>query len=104
MLNLIYRLIATEHIELCAPQRETRNNIAPLINTCVPANDTIAKSPVFIAREFWNNLPPHVRNIIGHKLFKNEIPCNIKDEYIAPNSLLSTAFIFALFCVWKQDQ
>ena len=94
MLNLIHRLIAMEHIELRAPQRETRNNIAPIIKTCVPANDTIAKSTVFLAREFWNNLPPDVRYITEHKLFKNEIRCNIKDEYIDVETARLTVGMF----------
>ena len=48
MLNLIHRLIATDQFELYTPERETRQNRAPLIKIYIPINDTVGKSPVCV--------------------------------------------------------
>ena len=50
MLNLIHRLIYTGDIELHEPVRVTRRNQAPILKTIIASNQTIAKSPVYTAR------------------------------------------------------
>ena len=67
MLNLMHRLISTEQIDIHVPERETRHNKAPLIKSCVPINNIVAKSPAFGAREIWNNLSPDFRSIVDHE-------------------------------------
>ena len=54
LLNLMFRLIHNGDIELIIPQRETRNNQAPIVQTYIAINDTIGKSPVYYARNLWN--------------------------------------------------
>ena len=49
MLNLIHRLLNTGQIEQVEVQRATRQNSAPVLQQYVPQNDTIAKSPIFVA-------------------------------------------------------
>ena len=73
LLNLVHRLISTGSISLYQVNRTTRMNIAPLLNTTVAINQTIAKSTVFIARGLWNSLSPEVRLIENHETFKNII-------------------------------
>ena len=94
LLNMIHRLIATGQIILCTPERETRQNIAPLIKTYVPLNDTVAKSPIFVARELWNNQTPAIRSIVDHNLFKITICSNINKDYIASEIARITAGLF----------
>ena len=70
MLNLLHRVL------------KTGQNAAPVLHQYVPQNDTKAKSPTFVARDYWNNLPVDTRNIVGHECFKNVIRNMVKDEYI----------------------
>ena len=87
---MIHRLITTNQIDLCTPETETRQNIAPLIKTYVPLNDTVAKSPVFIARELWNSQTPVVRSIVNHETIRS----NINKDYIASEVTKITAGLF----------
>ena len=69
-------------------------NIAPLLNTTVAINQTIAKSTVFVARDLWNSLSPEVRLIENHETFKNIIRKNIETEYLHDEMLKLTAGLF----------
>ena len=71
MLNLAHRLITTGQIHQVIAQRETRHNIAPVLQQYVPQNEIIAKSPTFVTRSFWNSLPVNYRNIESHEQFKS---------------------------------
>ena len=55
MLNLVHCLIHSGQLDLNVPQRETCQSIAPLFYMYVPINDTVAKSPVYTAKDYWNN-------------------------------------------------
>ena len=94
MLNMIHRLITTNQIDLHIPVRETRQNRSPLIDLYVPINDTIAKSPVYVARETWNTQQPDTHGIVDHELFKKTIKQRMNDEYIASEIARLTAGIF----------
>ena len=94
MLNLIHRLITTNQIEIQTPERETRQNRSPLIPLYVPVNDTVAKSPVYVARETWNNQHPDTRGILNHEIFKATIRRKINNEYIAYEIARLTAGLF----------
>ena len=67
MLNLIHRLLSTNQINQVVVHRVTHQNVAPVIQQYVPQNDIIGKSPVFAARNNWNNLPADIWNINGHE-------------------------------------
>ena len=82
MLNLIHRLLNTGQIVQVVVQRATRQNSAPVLQQYVPQNDTIAKSPVFVARGYWNALPVHIRNTNEHTSFKDIVRNRIREEYI----------------------
>ena len=94
MLNLVHRLISTKRIELIVPERETRHNQGPLIKTYVPVNDIVAKSPVYVARDFWKNLPSVLRSIVNYDSFKNTIRKNINNEYVSAEIERLTAGLF----------
>ena len=91
---MIHRLITTNQIDLCKPERETRQNIAPLIKTYIPLNDTVAKSPVFIPRELCNSQTPVIRSIVNHETFKTTVHSNINKDYIASEVTRITADLF----------
>ena len=84
MLNLLDRLLSTGQIDQAETQRVTRHNIAPVLQQYVPLNDTMAKSPTFVARGYWNALPADVRNVLDHAHFK-------KEEYLREETLRLTA-------------
>ena len=94
MLNLIHRLIYTGDLELHEPVRVTRRNQAPILITCIDSNQTIAKSPVYTARNLWNTLSIDLRSIVNHDSFKNVIRKNIGMEYTAFETLKLTAGLF----------
>ena len=94
MLNMINRLITTNQINLHIPVRETRQNRSPVIDLYVPINDTIAKSPVYVARETWNNQQPDTCGIVDHELFKKTVKQQMNGEYIASEIARLTAGIF----------
>ena len=94
MLNLVHRLLITSQIATVEAQRQTRHNAAPVLYQYVPQNDIIAKSPVFTARHFWNNLPVNTRNIEDHEQFKNCIRTMVKNEYIRDEKARLSAGIF----------
>ena len=94
MLNLIHRLIHTGHIELCIPERETRQNVESLTKSYVPRNDIVAKSPVFITGELWNVQPVSIRNIIVRESFKSTVRKKINEEYVAAEIARITAGLF----------
>ena len=62
--------------------------------TYVPVNDIVAKSPVYVARNFWNNLPSVVRSIVNYDLFKNTMRKNINNEYVSAEIERLTAGLF----------
>ena len=101
MLNLLHRLLKTGQIDQVEAQRVTRQNAAPVLHQYVPQNDTIAKSPIFVARDYWNNLPVDTRNIVGHECFKNVIRNMVKDEYIREERtrLFAGQFICLMFSI-----
>ena len=94
MLNLVHRLLITGQIDKVEVQRVTRHNMAPLLHQYVPINDIIAKSPVFIARNYWNNLSVGHRNVDDHEQFKNVIRAMVKNEYIQEENARLTAGLF----------
>ena len=94
MLNLIHRLLHAGQIDQIEAQRVTRHNIAPVLQKYVPQNNTIMKSPTFVARDYWNNLPVDVRNIDDHDHFKNIIRSMIKKEHINDERIRLTAGLF----------
>ena len=54
--------------------------MAPVLQQYVQLKDTVAKSPVFVARNHWNNLPVDTRNIMDHAQFKEVIRTMVKNE------------------------
>ena len=91
MLNLLHHLLRTGQIDQAETQRVTRHNIAPVLQQYVPLNDTMAKSPTFVARGYWNALPADVRNVLDHAHFKNVIRDMVKEEYLREETLRLTA-------------
>ena len=75
-------------------QRETHHNVAPVLQQYVPQNDIVAKSPIFVARIFWNNIPVSTRNIDDHGKFKNVIRTMVKNEYMAEEKARLSAGLF----------
>ena len=94
MLNLVHRLLTTGQIEKNEAQRITRHNMAPVLPQYVPKNDIVAKSPVFIARSCWNNLPVNTRNIEDHDQFKTVTRNMIQNEYTKDENTRLTAGLF----------
>ena len=94
MLNLVHRLLTTDQIEKNEAQRITRHNMAPVLPQYVPKNDIVAKSPVFIARSCWNNLPVNTRNIEDHDQFKTVTRNMIQNEYTKDENTRLTAGLF----------
>ena len=94
MLNLIHRLLNTGQIDQVEAQRVTRQNIAPVLQQYVPQNDTILKSSIVVARDYWNNLPANIRNIEGHEHFKNVIRDIVKQEHISDETARLAAGLF----------
>ena len=82
VLNLMHRLLTSGQVEQQTVHRVTRQNVAPLLQQYVPANDTIAKSPVYVARDLWNSLPAATRNITDHESFKTTVRNMVKTDYI----------------------
>ena len=80
MLNLIYRLLTSGQVEQQTVHRVTRLNVAPLLQQYVPANDTIAKSPVYVARDLWKSLPAATRNIADQESFKTTVRNRVKTD------------------------
>ena len=94
MLNLVHRLIVTEDIPMYIPQRETRHNNAPLVMTSIALNQSVAKSPVFVARDLWNKLPKDVRSIADHEALKNTIRKRLTETYVNAEIQRLTAGLF----------
>ena len=94
MLNLIHRLLNSGQIEQVEAQRVTRHNTAPVLQQYVTRNETILRSPTFVARDCWNNLPADVRNIDNHGHFKNIIRGMIKKDYINDEQARLAAGLF----------
>ena len=94
MLNLMHRLLISGQIEQQTVHRVTRQNIAPLLQQHVPINDTIAKSPVYIARDLWNNLPVDTRNIIEHECYKTTVRNYIQKDYVTHEEAKLLAGLF----------
>ena len=65
--------------------------MAPVLQQYVPFNDTVAKSPVFVARNHWINLPVDTRNIMDHAQFKGVIRTMVKNEYVRNENARLTA-------------
>ena len=68
--------------------------MAAVLQQYVPLNDTVAKSPVFVARNHWNNLPVDTRNIMDHAQFKGVIHTMVKNEYVRNDNARLTAVTF----------
>ena len=81
-------------LDLNVPQRETRQNIAPLFYMYVPINDTVAKTPVYTAKDYWNNLAPTHRSIQDYNLFKTTMKREITNEFIRNETARLTAGLF----------
>ena len=90
----MYRLIHNGDIELIIPQRETRNNQAPIAQTYIAINDTIGKSPVYYARNLWNKLSVESRNVENIETFKANIRHQMYDAYVAEEMARLTAVMF----------
>ena len=75
-------------------ERETRHNAAPVLQQFVPQNETIAKSPTFVTRNLWNNLPVNARNIKEHEHFKKVIRNLVNNEYVKDERDRLTAGLF----------
>ena len=87
MLNLLHRLLNTGQINQVEPLRVTRHNTAPVLQQFVPLNESMAKSPIFVARNYWNTLPVDVGNIQDHDRFKTVIRDTVKGEYVREERL-----------------
>ena len=94
MLNLVHRLIHSGQLDLNVPQRETRQNIAPLFYMYVPMNDTVAKTQMYTAKDYWNNLAPTHRSIQDYNLFKTTMKREITNEFIRNETARLTAGLF----------
>ena len=94
MLNLAHRLINTGQITQADAQRNTRHNAAPVIPQPVPLNNTIMKSPIFVMRNYWNNLPVVTRNIKDHEQCKNTIRNMVNIEHVNDEKARLTAGLF----------
>ena len=100
MLNLAHCLINTGQITQVDAQRNTRHNAAPVLLQPVPQNNTIMKSPIFVMRNYWNNLPVVTRNIKDHEQFKNIIRNMVNIEYVNDEKARLTAGLFnVLWCI-----
>ena len=69
-------------------------NQAPVLLQPVPQNNTIMKSPIFVMRNYWNNLPVVTRNIKDHEQFKNTIRNMVNIEYVNDEKARLTAGLF----------
>ena len=94
LLNMMFRLIQNENIELVIPQRETRGNRAPTVKTDIALKDTIGKSPVYYARDLWNKLNVETRNIHILDHFKTVVRKDMNDTYVAEEMARRTAGFF----------
>ena len=73
----------------------TLYNIVFTLCVCwVPANDTIAKSPVYVARDIWNSLPAPTRNIADQESFKTTVRNMVKTDYIEQEEAKLLAGLF----------
>ena len=73
MLNIMHHLLISGQIEQQTVYQVKRQNVTPFLQQHVPINNTITKSPVYIARDLWNNLPVDTKNIIEHACHKTTV-------------------------------
>ena len=82
ILNIMHHLLISGQIEQQTVYQVTRQNVALLLQQHVPIKDNIAKSPVYIARDLWNNLPVGTRNIIEHECHKITVRNYVQKDYV----------------------
>ena len=93
-MHFMHRLLISGQIEQQTVYRVMQQNVAPLLQQHVPINDTIAKSPVYIARGLWNNLPEDTRNIIEHECYKTTVRNYIQKGYVTHEEVKLLAGLF----------
>ena len=94
LLNMMFRLIHNGDIDLVIPLRETRNNKAPTVKTYIAINDTVGKSPVYVARDLWNKLSIEFRSIENLDAFKVKNRKSMYEAYVSEEVAKLTAGMF----------
>ena len=94
LLNMMFRLIHNGDIDLVIPLRETRNNKAPTVKTYIAINDTVGKSPVYVARDLWNKLSIESRSIENLNAFKVKNRKSMYEAYVSEEVAKLTAGMF----------
>ena len=73
LLTCVHRAVLNRKLNLVERERQTRANVAPLIDCGMPRTKTIQKTPYFQGCLMWNLLPPDIRELDNLDLFKTRI-------------------------------